>query len=251
MNNKYMILQKPKLKVNLLAGDGTWDVVIDRKTYKIDIFFEALFASYIYEGYRPYTEDVRCSMADRYNKNITPEQAEKFVRIFQEAHEVIKIDDSELQDIQLLNTEEGCMLPFEHTLFALPKEDEKWMVKFFLENPLKGMDVCREFFEHYLDSHHVVLNPKLDVEIEAFGLTDSFRRIHGLKQVRLTKKNKKWYERCFPPVVVIPLVIVLVFIMPLVGIMVIDDSNSAISLILFGIFYLALGVVVYAYLSLK
>lgn len=68
MSERYIKLQNHKLKVPLLAGDGTWDIVINSVTYSVDIFMEALFSSLIYDGDKDSTKEIMHYIIERYDK---------------------------------------------------------------------------------------------------------------------------------------------------------------------------------------
>lgn len=150
MSERYIKLQNHKLKVPLLAGDGTWDIVINSVTYSVDIFMEALFSSLIYDGDKDSTKEIMHYIIERYDKKATPVQVENFITLFKGYHKATPATDAELSDITLLgNDEQGCCIPIYKYVCAITKSDEKAWVDEINANP-RGvwMELYMKIFNH-------------------------------------------------------------------------------------------------------
>lgn len=201
MSERYIKLQNNKLKVPLLAGDGTWDIVINSVTYSIDIFMEALFSSLIYDGDKDSTKEIMHYIIERYDKKATPVQIENFITLFKGYHKAIPATDAELSDITLLgNDEQGCCIPIYKYVCAITKSDEKAWVDEINANP-RGvwMELYMKIFNH-IQKYDQCYYPKWGGQNEAEYILNSFLRVHGLP-VRLseqplpTEQEKRKYNK--------------------------------------------------------
>lgn len=187
MENKYIILQKPKLKVPLLAGEGTWDVVISGLKYKVDIYLEALFASYIYDGDSNSTAEIVQYVVNRLDKCATPVHVENFIKAFKAAHPAEQLKSVSLQDVQLLgNHDEGCQIPIYKYVCAINRYNEEQWIMDTIANPSKAGTNLYRCIQKYISKYDQCFYPKWKEEREVKFIVESFVRMHGLP-VELSK----------------------------------------------------------------
>ena len=201
MSERYIKLQNNKLKVPLLAGDGTWDIVINSVTYSVDIFMEALFSSLIYDGDKDSKKEIMHYIVERYDKKATPVQVENFITLFKGYHKAIQATDSELSNITLLgNDEQGCCIPIYKYVCAITKADEKALVDEINANPCDvWVELYMKIFNH-IQKYDQCYYPKWGCENEADYILNSFLRIHGLpvglsKQELPTEQEKRKHNK--------------------------------------------------------
>lgn len=200
MNDKYIILQKSKQKVRLLAGNNTWNVSIAGKTYHVDIFMEALFASLIYEPLSDSTREMIHYINDRYDKGAQPTYVEKFISIFKEFHKPVEASEEELAAPCILaHGDYGCGVPFYKYACAISQENEERLIKESLENPYEAWRHCKEFFQDYIIKYDQDFDSKITLEEQAIILSDNFLKMHGITDCRAldcqTSNNKKASDR--------------------------------------------------------
>ena len=191
MNDKYIILQKSKQKVRLLAGNDTWNVSIAGKTYHVDIFMEALFTSLIYEPLSDSTREMMHYINDRYDKGAQPTYVEKFISIFKEFHKPVEASEGELvAPCILAHGDYGCGVPFYKYACAISQENEERLIKESLENPYEAWRHCKEFFQDYIIKYDQDFDSKMTLEEQAIILSENFLKMHGITDCRaLGRKN--------------------------------------------------------------
>lgn len=188
MSAKYIIIQKKKLKVPLLAGDGTWDVNVGEKLYCIDIFMEALFASLIFDPWRGQLKEIRHYISDRYNKYATPVDVDNFVKTFKESHRMVHLeDDSEVQAMG--NDSKGCCIPIYKYVEAITLEEEKMLLKMVLESKEIPFEKLFHFFLGHLEEYDTCFYPKWGANIEAETIAINFLRMHGFHTNEIEEHN--------------------------------------------------------------
>ena len=200
MNDKYIILQKTKQKIRLLAGDDTWNVSIAGKTYHVDIFMEALFASLIYEPLSDSTREMMHYINDRYDKGAQPTYVEKFISIFKEFHKPVEASEEELAAPCILaHGDYGCGVPFYKYACAISQENEERLIKESLENPYEAWRHCKEFFQDYIIKYDQDFDSKMTLEEQAIILSENFLKMHGITDCRALSRqvsnNKRASDR--------------------------------------------------------
>lgn len=209
MENKYIILQTPRLKVPLLAGDSTWDVTINSRLYSIDIFMEALFASLIYDGDNDSTKEIMHYIAERYDKRATPVQTENFITLFKGHHRAIPATEAELGKITLLGSDdEGCCIPIYKYVCAVTKDIEKEWVDEINSDPHEVWIELHAKILRHIQKYDQCFYPKWGIEEEASYILNSFLRTHGLpvtlsKQQPPTKEEKREESKYYTCVVMV------------------------------------------------
>ena len=181
INHKYIILQRPKLKVRLLAGSEFWNVVVSGVQYNVTIWMEALFASLIYDSDKDSKAEIMKYIASRYNKSATPVHAEKFITLFKAEHPVEKLQACDLSDVQLLYTEDdGCAIPIYKYDCAITDDEEKSLVQQIQSQSKEAWHEIYAYFYKYLEQYGQSYYPKLGTINEAAIVQSNFFRIHGL-----------------------------------------------------------------------
>lgn len=180
MDEKYIIIQKKKIKVPLLAGDGDWETVVGRNVYCCDIFLEALFASLIYDpDYYPMKE-VRHYITERIDKNTTPVYVDNFIKAFKAAHKPIPLDEVSLSDAQPLgNDSDGCCIPIYKYIECITVDEEKKLLKEIAESKKIQFSSVSSFFFSHLRAYDTCFYPKWGRDYEAEYVAINFLRIHG------------------------------------------------------------------------
>lgn len=197
INHKYIILQRPKLKVRLLAGNEFWSVVISGVQYNVTIWMEALFASLIYDSDKDSKKEIMKYIACRYDKSATPVHAEKFITFFKLEHPAVQLQACGLNDIQSLITEDdGCAVPIYKYDCAIGEGEEKQLIQQIQNRPREAWHEVYAYFYDYLEKYGQCFYPKLGTIKEAGIIQDNFLRIHGLPvsmhdEPALTQKERK------------------------------------------------------------
>lgn len=188
MSAKYIIIQKKKLKVPLLAGDGTWDVIVGEKLYCIDIFMEVLFASLIFDPWRGQMKEIRHYISDRYDKSATPVDVDNFVKAFRESHRMVHLtDDSEVQTIG--NNSKGCCIPIYKYVEAITLEEEKRLLEMVSKSEETPFEKLFNFFLGHLNEYDTCFYPKWGADIEAETIAINFLRMHGFHTNEIEEQN--------------------------------------------------------------
>jgi len=184
MTEKYIILQRPKLRVPLWATDQSWIAkVSDIKQYSIDIFMEALFVSLIYDSGRP--QDISAYLA-QYDKQIGPGVVEQFIQFFKYTHPGIPLDVVSYRDIQLLANEQGCSIPIYKYNFTISANDEKKLVDAIIKFPDKIWERVGFYMSSERKKYALEFYPKLGQEQDDILLAN-FLRIHGVSYAAIQK----------------------------------------------------------------
>lgn len=179
MTEKYIILQRPKIRVPLWATDQPWIAKLsDTKQYSIDIFMEALFASLIYDSGKSKDLFAYLSM---YDKQVGPGLVEQFVQFFKYTHPGIPLDDVSFHDIQLLANDEGCSIPIYKYNFTISATDEQRLVDAIIKFPDKIWERVGFFMSSERKKYGIEFYPKLGYEQDDI-LRTNFLRIHGLSE---------------------------------------------------------------------
>lgn len=181
INHKYIILQQPKLKVKLLAGSGSWSVVVAGCQYDVNIWMEALFASLIYDPDKDSKSEIMKYIASRYNKSATPVHTEKFITLFKAEHPAEQLQVCDSSDIQLLNTEDdGCAIPIYKYDCAITDSEEKSLIQQIQSQSKEAWHEIYAYFYKYLEQYGQSFYPKLGTINEAAIIQNNFFRVHGL-----------------------------------------------------------------------
>ncbi len=197
INHQYIVLQQPKLKVRLLAGSDTWNVVIAGVQYNVTIWMEALFASLIYDADKESKVEIVKYINARYDKYATPVHVEKFIAQFKAEHPVELLQACDLSDIQQLYTEnDGCAIPIYKYDCAISDNNEKELIQQIQTRTKEAWHEVYAYFYKYLEEYGQSYYPKLGTINEADIVQRSFLRIHGLPvsmchKPALTAKEKK------------------------------------------------------------
>ena len=196
INHQYIILQQPKLKVKLLAGSEPWSIVVAGCQYDVNIWMEALFASLIYDPDKDSKGEIMKYIASRYNKSATPVHAEKFITFFKVEHHVEQLQECDLSDIQLLNTEDdGCAIPIYKYDCAITDSEEKSLIQQIQSRSKEAWHEIYAYFYKYLEQYGQSYYPKFGTINEAAIVQSNFFRIHGLPVSMCNKPELTTTER--------------------------------------------------------
>lgn len=227
INHKYIILQRRKLKVFLNAGSEPWKAPIGNKWYQIDVWFESLFASWIFDfGYLGYERDITSFLAERYNKVVTPVHVQHFIDYFKVSHKVEKLDDCSLKDVFILGDDiEGCPVPIYKYDCSITKEDEQMLLNKIQDNPEASKKMLENFFSMHMARFNQSYYSKWGDGTEAKYLAENFLAMHGIRIVKQNISRKKtWYDNFALPIFAIGY-ITFFFIIPLIVLNKIDFNN--------------------------
>lgn len=184
MTEKYIILQRPKIRVPLWATDQPWIAKLsDTKQYSIDIFMEALFASLIYDSGKQ--QDLFAYL-EMYDKQMGPNLVEQFVKLFKYTHPGMPLSEVSYNDIQLLANEQGCSIPIYKYNFTISAGDEKKLVDGIIRFPDKIWDRVRFYMSSERKKYGLEFYPKLGQEQDDILLAN-FLRIHGVSYAEVQK----------------------------------------------------------------
>lgn len=209
MTEKYIILQRPKIRVPLWAVDHPWIAKLsDTKQYSIDIFMEALFASLIYDSGIP--QDLFAYL-ELYDAQMCPNLVEQFVKLFKYAHPSMPLDEVSYNDIQLLANEQGCSIPIYEYNFTISADDEKKLIDGIIRFPDKIWERVRFYMSSERKKYGLEYYPKLDQEQDDILLAN-FLRIHGVSYADVQKEALNQLPKNMDSVPIWSLVIFVVYV---------------------------------------
>ena len=179
--NKYVVLQRPKLKVFLNAGDGLWDAPVGRKIFGFNACLEAMFASLIFDPFPDSDKELGEMLAARCDKNTSPVHLRNFIENFKQTHTVQPLENYSCEDIVVLGDNiDGCLVPYEEFDCALTIDEERMLIKKIVKDPQNAYDNCEGFFVSYVEKYNFTCKPRWKVEDAAAMFTMSFLIMHGI-----------------------------------------------------------------------
>lgn len=179
--NKYIVLQRPKLKVFLNAGDGLWDAPVGRKIFGFNACLEAMFASLIFDPYPDSDRELGEILIARCDKNASPVHVKNFIENFKQTHTVQQLEDYSFEDICLLGDNiDGCLVPYEEFDCALTIDEERMLISKIVKDPQNAYDNCEGFFVSYVEKYNFTCKPHWKVADAARTFTMSFLLMHGV-----------------------------------------------------------------------
>lgn len=180
--NKYIVLQRPKLKVFLNAGEEPWIAPVGHENFAFGEPEEAILISLIFDTCTiAIVQEITDLLTTRWGKEISPVHIDHFIEYFKQNHVAQKLENCSFQDTTLLGNElDGCSIPFKEFTCDIPITSEKMLIDKIQSNPRNAFPMCQSFFRSYMRERYMPSEQERDVWYYADNFALNFMSMHGL-----------------------------------------------------------------------